>query len=68
MESFVENGKISRRDFLKLICGVGMTITLSRLIPSGRVFGSNLTNEKTKGITIAGNMIGPDGVTFLYPT
>ena len=68
MESFVENGKISRRDFLKLICGVGMTITLSRLIPPGRVFGSNVTNQKTKGITIAGNMIGPDGVTFLYPT
>jgi len=68
LESFVENGKISCRDFLKLICGVGMTITLSRLIPSGRVFGSNVTNQKTKGITIAGNMIGPDGVTFLYPT
>ena len=68
LESFIEDGKISRRNFLKLICAFGITITLPPLIPFGRVLGGNMTNEKTKGIITAGNMIGPDGVTFVYPT
>jgi hypothetical protein len=68
LESFIANGEISRHDFLKLICAVGITITLSPLIPFGRVLGANVTNEKTKGITTGGNLIGADGVAFLYPT
>jgi len=54
LKSFIENGKISRRDFLKIVCAVGTTITLSHLIPFGRVLGANVTNEKTKRITTGG--------------
>lgn len=37
LESFIENGKISRRDFLKLICAGGIAIALTPLIPFGKV-------------------------------
>jgi len=66
LEGF-EDSKISRRDFLKLIFASGITITISPLIPFGKVFAANATNTKANNIATGEKMAGPDGVAFLYP-
>lgn len=62
------DGKISRRDFLKLICSTGTVITLSFLIPLGRIFGSNVTSTNSNDKFTEDGKVGPDGVSFVYPT
>jgi hypothetical protein len=59
---------MSRRDFLKLICGTGGAITLTPFMKLGKVFSSNGSNTTTSDILNAGNRVGLDGVSFLYPT
>ena len=72
-ESYLRNdlvpeGKMSRRDFLKLICVTGGAIMLSPLMKLGKVFSLNVSNTSTTDILNAGNKVGLDGVSFLYPT
>ncbi len=59
---------MSRRDFLKLICVTGGAITLTPFMKLGKVFSSNVSNTSTTDILNAGNRVGLDGVSFLYPT
>ena len=60
--------QISRRDFLKLICAVGGIFMLSTLIPITKVLGINATSNKNISVNGGLNNVGPDGVSFLYPT
>jgi hypothetical protein len=60
--------QISRRDFLKLICAVGDIFMLSTLIPITKVLGINATSNKNISVNGGLNNVGPDGVSFLYPT
>jgi hypothetical protein len=62
------DGKISRRNFLKLIFSTGALVTLSSLIPLGRIFGSNITSSNGNPSFIVGDEVGSDGVSFIYPT
>ena len=59
---------MSRRNFLKLICVTGGAITLTPFMKLGKVFSSNVSNTTTSDILNAGNRVGLDGVSFLYPT
>ena len=62
------SGKISRGDFLKLICVAGGTFMLTSLMKLGQVFGANVSSANTTDVLNAGSKVGPDGVSFLYPT
>jgi hypothetical protein len=62
------DGKISRRNFLKLIFSTGALVTLSSLIPLGRIFGSNITSSNGNPSFIVGDEVGSDDVSFIYPT
>jgi len=69
----IKNGKVnfkkmSRRDFLKLICGTGGAIMLSPLMKLGRVLGANVTSTNTTDMLNTDSKVGLDGVSFLYPT
>ena len=64
----VPEGKMSRRDFLKLIYVTGGAIMLSPLTKIGKVFGANVTGTNTTDILNADSKVGLDGVSFLYPT
>jgi len=61
-------GKISRRDFLKLIYVAGGAIMFTPFLKLGKVFGANVTNTNTTDIHETSGKIGLDGVSFLYPT
>ena len=67
-DDLVPEGKMSRGDFLKLMCITGGAIMLSPLIKLGMVFGANVTSTNTTDILNAGSKVGLDGVSFLYPT
>jgi hypothetical protein len=72
-ESYLRNdlvpeGKMSRRDFLKLICVTGGAIMLSPLMKLGKVFGANVTSTNTTDMLNTDSKVGLDGVSFLYPT
>ena len=59
---------ISRRDFLKLI-GVGSgAVIFNPVMKFRNILGENATSTSTTKILNAGNKIGLDGVSFLYPT
>jgi hypothetical protein len=60
--------KVSRRNFLKLALSTGAVITLSSLIPLSKVFGSIVTSNATDHPFNMSRKIGPDGVSFIYPT
>lgn len=60
--------RISRRDFLKLICSTGTIISLSYLIPIARIFGANTTGPNNDDVITKDDKVGPDGVSFVYPT
>ncbi len=62
------DGKISRRNFLKLMFSTGAVITLSSSVPLTRIFGSNITSSNSNHRFIVGHKVGPDGVYFVYPT
>jgi hypothetical protein len=62
------DGKISRRNFLKLIFSTGALVTLYSLIPLGRIFGSNITSSNGNPSFIVREEVGSDGVSFIYPT
>jgi len=69
----IKNGKVnfkkmSRRDFLKLICGTGGAIMLSPLMKLGRVLGANVTSTNTTDMLNTDSKVGLDGVSFLFPT
>jgi hypothetical protein len=61
-------GKISRREFLKLICVTGGAVAFSRLIKLGEAFGTDLNSTDASNTVNIGSNLGPDGVSFLYPT
>ena len=60
--------KISRREFLKLICVTGGAIMFTSLMKLGKVFGANVTSTNATDIPDEGSKVGLDGVSFLYPT
>ena len=60
--------KISRREFLKLICVTGGAIMFTSLRKLGKVFGANVTSTNATDIPDEGSKVGLDGVSFLYPT
>ena len=60
--------KISRREFLKLICAAGVAIMFTPLMKVGKVFGANVSNTNTTDIVNEASKFGLDGVSFLYPT
>jgi hypothetical protein len=64
----VPEGKMSRRDFLKLIGVKGGASMLSPLMKLGKVFGANLTGTNTTDMLNADSKVGLDGVSFLFPT
>ena len=59
---------MSRRNFLKLICVTGGAIALTPFMKLGKVFSLNVSNTSPTDILNAGNKVGLDGVSFLYPT
>jgi hypothetical protein len=60
--------KISRREFLKLICVAGGASILARFMKLGEVFGANVTSTNATDILDIESKVGLDGVSFLYPT
>ena len=60
--------KISRGEFLKLICVTGGAIMFTSLMKLGKVFGANITSTNATDIPDEGSKVGLDGVSFLYPT
>ena len=51
-------GKISRRDFLKLIYVAGGAIMFTPFLKLGKVFGANVTNTNTTDIHETSGKIG----------
>jgi len=68
LDDLLVREKISRRNFLKLVCAIGGATVLSPLIPFEKVFGGNVTNINNTSIVSRSDKVGPDGVSFLYPT
>lgn len=62
------DGKISRRDFLKLIFATPFAISLMPFTQLTRAFGSNASNDNVIGPYSVGGRVGTDGVSFVYPT
>lgn len=62
------NKKISRQDFLKVAGIAGTSFLLLPLIPFGKVMGTRVTNQNKPVIIKRTNIVGPDGVAFLYPS
>ncbi|MDW0155918.1 MAG: hypothetical protein QOK83_06045 [Nitrososphaeraceae archaeon] len=62
------NKKISRQDFLKMAGIAGTSFLLLPLIPLGKVMGTRVTNQNKPVIIKRTNIVGPDGVAFLYPS
>ncbi len=63
-----KNEKISRHDFLKMAGIAGTAFLLIPLIPLGKVLGTRVTNQNKPVIIKRTNIVGPDGVAFLYPS
>ena len=61
-------GKISRRDFLKLISVACGAIMFTPFLKIGKVFGANVNGTNTTDVLDTDAHVGPDGVSFLYPT
>ena len=61
-------GKISRRDFLKLISVAGGAIMFTPFLKIGKVLGANVNGTNTTDVLDTDTHVGPDGVSFLYPT
>ena len=59
---------ISRLDFLKLVGTAGTTFMLLPLVPFGKALGADVPATSKPAITKRVNMVGPEGVVFLYPT
>lgn len=59
---------ISRSDFLKLAGITSTAFFLLPLMPFGKVLGSDVPTHNRPIIIKRTNMVGPDGVAFLYPT
>ena len=59
---------MSRLDFLKLVGGAGTSIMLLPLVSVLRVFGEEVPATSKPVIVKRTNMVGPDGVAFVYPT
>jgi len=55
-------GKMSRRDFLKLIGVTGGASMLSPLMKVGKVFGANVTSTNTTDMLNTDSKVGLDGV------
>jgi hypothetical protein len=64
----VAKGKISRRDFLKLICVAGGAIMLPPLMKLKQVFGADVTDTNSADTLSKGSKFGLDGVSFVYPS
>ena len=59
---------MSRLDFLKLVGGAGTSVMLLPLLSVLRVFGEEVPATSKPVIVKRTNMVGPDGVAFVYPT
>jgi len=59
---------ISRLDFLKLVGTAGTAFMLLPLVPFGKAMGAGVPATSKPVISKRVNMVGPDGVVFLYPT
>ena len=64
----VSEEKISRHDFLKFISVTGGAIMFIPLMKFRKVFGANATSSSTANTLDIKSKVGPDGVSFLYPT
>ena len=62
------NEKISRHHFLKMAGIAGTAFLLIPLVPFGKVMGTRVTNQNKPVIIKRTNIVGPDGVAFLYPS
>ena len=60
--------KISRYDFLKLAGSAGTAFMLLPILSFGKAIGSIVPETSKPVIIKRTNMVGPDGVAFLYPT
>ena len=60
--------RISRRAFLKLLCAMGGITLFMPLVSMQKAFGRNVTNISDNSNVNDLNQVGPDGVSFLYPT
>ena len=60
--------KISRFDFLKLAGSAGTAIVLLPFVPIEKALGAVVPATGKHVIVKRNNMVGPDGVAFLYPT
>ena len=60
--------KISRREFLKLICAAGVAIMFVPLLKFGKLFGANVSSINPTEVVNEASNVGLDGVSFLYPT
>jgi hypothetical protein len=60
--------KISRLDFLKLAGSAGTTVMLLPFVPIGKTLGAVVPATGKPVIVKRINMVGPDGVAFVYPT
>jgi len=61
-------GKISRRDFLKLICVGAGAIMFTPFLKLRKVIGSIVSSGNATDVLDAGSNTGLDGISFLYPT
>jgi len=59
---------VSRLDFLKLMGSATMASMLFPLLPVAKTLGLGATTVNKFSVTKRVNKVGPDGVTFLYPT
>jgi hypothetical protein len=56
--------RISRREFLKLICVTGGAILFTSLMKLGKIFGANVTSTNATDIPDEGSKVGLDGYRF----
>jgi hypothetical protein len=60
--------KISRREFLKLICVACGAVVFLPYMKLGKALNANVSNTNATDILDTGSKVGLDGVSFLYPT